>query len=261
MALLSELGINDDLSAAFHDSRKREDSAWKDSESTPELGSTLVALSGFIHSTIYHHLNQPSFTTKFVMDGQVGDESNACIAVVMLNGFKKGETLIFDQAHRQSRATFIRESAKVVADPLAKLLVSLQNADEHDQVLSLQDEHGPDDEKVAGPEAFPIGRPHDNNKSRKLLPAALDTIGKATDWKNPSGFPPEVLRWFEEQKRVLFYHGLVSTIEDVAFVWSRYRVSQEEIDLDGYDLRQMLRELMLIQQCKLRKDFSKTSRN
>ncbi|KAK4938537.1 hypothetical protein LTR10_021069 [Elasticomyces elasticus] len=61
----------------------------------------LVPPSGLLESPIAHHLHNPSFYTLHPHDGETADDSNLCIWLVMQNGFKKGQTLIFDHLSRR----------------------------------------------------------------------------------------------------------------------------------------------------------------
>jgi hypothetical protein len=49
-----------------------------------------------------HHLNQPSYSTLTHVNAETTDTSNGCIAMLMGNAFKKGESLIIDDLHRRS---------------------------------------------------------------------------------------------------------------------------------------------------------------
>ena len=51
--------------------------------------------------------------------------------------------------------------------------------------------------------------PHSNERTRNLLPAAIEATNLAiksdlNDWRHPSEFPPAVLEWFKGQKESLF---------------------------------------------------------
>jgi hypothetical protein len=43
-----------------------------------------------------HHLNQPSYSTLTHVNAETADTSNGCIAMLMGNAFKKGESLIIE---------------------------------------------------------------------------------------------------------------------------------------------------------------------
>ena len=48
-----------------------------------------------------HRANQPSNTTLRLFNGEVADETNPCIAMIMGNAFQKNQTLIYDQILRR----------------------------------------------------------------------------------------------------------------------------------------------------------------
>ncbi|KAL8718671.1 MAG: hypothetical protein Q9225_004224 [Loekoesia sp. 1 TL-2023] len=92
-----------DLSFGYEEFVEREMQAWTSSadvRGSPK-SSSLVNASGSLKSVIAHHLNQPSFTTDGKFGNETADKSNPCIAMVMGNGFKEGESLIFDHIHRR----------------------------------------------------------------------------------------------------------------------------------------------------------------
>ena len=107
--------------------------------------------------------------------------------------------------------------------------------------------------------------PHSNDKTRRLLPAAIETAKLAisrnsTDWHHPSQFPHPVLEWFKGQKDVIFYYGTVSSLADIEIAFKKYSElspqnyssqqpkNQQEKD---YQLQGMLLQLMLTQKKKL----------
>ncbi|KAL8745041.1 MAG: hypothetical protein Q9190_002790 [Brigantiaea leucoxantha] len=85
----------------FEKFTEREGQAWQSSRRHPERLSSLVSPSGSLDSIIAHHLQQPSFTTDALSGGETADPSNGCIAMVMGNAFRRGETLLFDHLHRR----------------------------------------------------------------------------------------------------------------------------------------------------------------
>ena len=90
------------LRAEFEIFMEKEVQAWKISKRTPEKFSCLVPPSGSLDSIIAHHLHQPLFTTDRLNKGDTADYSNGCIAMVMGNAFRQGESLLFDHLHRRS---------------------------------------------------------------------------------------------------------------------------------------------------------------
>jgi hypothetical protein len=64
----------------------------------------LVRPSGELDSPIAHHLHNPSFNTNYLNGIETADETNACIYLVMRNGFEKGKTLIFDHLARREKS-------------------------------------------------------------------------------------------------------------------------------------------------------------
>lgn len=80
--------------------RDQETSAWEDNGQRMSPRE-LVKPSGNLESPLALRLNQPSFTTKHVNDGEVADPRNGCIAVVMGSGYRE-DTLLFDHVHRRS---------------------------------------------------------------------------------------------------------------------------------------------------------------
>jgi hypothetical protein len=63
-----------------------------------------VRPSGELDSPIAHHLHNPSFNTNYLNGIETADETNACIYLVMKNGFEKGKTLIFDHLARREKS-------------------------------------------------------------------------------------------------------------------------------------------------------------
>ncbi|PCH05607.1 Hypothetical protein PENO1_021470 [Penicillium occitanis (nom. inval.)] len=92
------------LHDAFETFKTSEPRSWIESgtsttrHESPEL---LVRPSGNLKSPIAHRLNQPSFTTKYLENGETADRTNGCIAMVMGNAYQPGETLLFDHIHRR----------------------------------------------------------------------------------------------------------------------------------------------------------------
>jgi hypothetical protein len=66
----------------------------------PRDGRELVRPSGELDSPIAHHLHNPSFYTNDFHGIETVDPTNACIDLVMRNGFEKDRTLIFGQLSR-----------------------------------------------------------------------------------------------------------------------------------------------------------------
>jgi hypothetical protein len=64
----------------------------------------LVRPSGDLRSPIAHHQHNPSFNTNDVTGIETADETNACIWLVMHNGFTQGTTLIFDHLARRENS-------------------------------------------------------------------------------------------------------------------------------------------------------------
>ncbi|MCJ1360291.1 MAG: hypothetical protein MMC33_010296 [Icmadophila ericetorum] len=69
----------------------------------PDVSEYFVQPLGMLDSLLAHHLHQPSMTTTKLKDGAIVDGSNGCIRMIMNNGYKQGETLIFDHLHRRSK--------------------------------------------------------------------------------------------------------------------------------------------------------------
>jgi hypothetical protein len=59
---------------------------------------------GELDSPIAHHLHNPSFNTNYLNGIETADETNACIYLVMQNGFEKGKILIFDHLARREKS-------------------------------------------------------------------------------------------------------------------------------------------------------------
>jgi hypothetical protein len=61
--------------------------------------------SGSLHSSIAHHLHQPSYSTPHLDndDAETADWTNGCVAMIMGNGFEEGLTFIFEHVHRRSQ--------------------------------------------------------------------------------------------------------------------------------------------------------------
>jgi hypothetical protein len=100
--MFEELTKRINLDQEFIHFQKQENIEWQKLEKTPEEWSRSMCPAGSINSAIAHHLHQPSFTTSFASNQTVEDESNGCIAMVMGNAYRKGETLLYDHLHRRS---------------------------------------------------------------------------------------------------------------------------------------------------------------
>jgi hypothetical protein len=89
-----------DLNTGFMRFRDQEKLTWEDNgqDMSPK---ELVRPSGSLESPLALRLNQPSFTTQHVNDGETADPSNGCIAIVMGSGYRH-DTLLFDHIHRRS---------------------------------------------------------------------------------------------------------------------------------------------------------------
>jgi hypothetical protein len=70
----------------------------------PPRPANLVRPSGRLESPLAHHPHNPSFNTNGVNGIETADETNACIWLVMRNGFKKDRTLIFDHLARREKS-------------------------------------------------------------------------------------------------------------------------------------------------------------
>lgn len=67
----------------------------------PRSPDEIVRPSRGLDSPITHHLHKPSFNTNHLNDVETADETNACIWLVMQNGFTKDRTVIFDHLARR----------------------------------------------------------------------------------------------------------------------------------------------------------------
>jgi hypothetical protein len=63
--------------------------------------------SGALDSPIAHHLHNPSFYTNDFHGIETADPTNACIDLVMRNGFEKDKTLNFDRLSRREKSEVI----------------------------------------------------------------------------------------------------------------------------------------------------------
>jgi len=92
-----------DLNQAFKEFQTLEVRTWTDICRQPGASEYFVQPSGMLDILLAHHLHQPSMTTSKLKDGATADSSNGCIRMIMNNGYKQGETLIFDHLHRRSK--------------------------------------------------------------------------------------------------------------------------------------------------------------
>ncbi len=116
-----------DLSSDFKDFATEERLAWIASGSEQELGSNLVQPSGSLDALLVHHLHQPSFATSVPPSAEVADKTNPCLAMVMGNAYRGGDTLIYDYLYRRSRksegfATYPQNVLKTHVDFTYRLL-------------------------------------------------------------------------------------------------------------------------------------------
>jgi hypothetical protein len=96
---------------------------------------TSKSCSGELDSLIEHHLHNSSFITNDVNGIETADETNACIWLVMRNGFEKGRTLIFDnltQREKSEEVVGIRDYSQEILECHETYVEELQN-----DVLSL----------------------------------------------------------------------------------------------------------------------------
>ena len=92
----------DSLENAFAQFAKTEVDLWgRHSQSKSE--DFLVKISGSLRSSLAYRPNQHSETTLCPRNGEVADETNPCIAMIMGNAFEKGHTLIYDQILRRDQ--------------------------------------------------------------------------------------------------------------------------------------------------------------
>jgi len=90
-----------DIDTAFSEFANLEREAWLANNMTPPSAEFLVKPSGSLQSPIAHHLNQPSFSSTQLKNGETADLTNGCINMVMNNAFEKGKSLIFDDYLRR----------------------------------------------------------------------------------------------------------------------------------------------------------------
>ena len=68
-------------------------------------------------STLAHYLNEPSFTSDNISNGETADLTNGCIAMIMSNAFRRGHTMIFDHLHRRSvRSEGLKEYPRLITE-------------------------------------------------------------------------------------------------------------------------------------------------
>lgn len=89
------------LEVGFQRFRKKEIAAWKASGRSPDSRSRLLRPSDSLESKAAHYLYQLSYKTKSGPDGDTGDLSNPCTAIILGHCFRRGDTLVFDHILRQ----------------------------------------------------------------------------------------------------------------------------------------------------------------
>jgi hypothetical protein len=108
-SLYSELSprpiLDSRMPESFQAFASQEQRAWADSESTPEYGTNLVQPTGSLDALLAHHLHQPSLATVMPPGTDVADRTNVSISMIMGNAYREGNTLIYDQLHRRSKAS------------------------------------------------------------------------------------------------------------------------------------------------------------
>lgn len=82
--------------------KNMERESWLEAGCEPPPMEHLVKPSGSLGSPLAHHLHQPSYTISFIDSGETADDTNGCMLMVMGNGYKPHETLVFDHIHRRS---------------------------------------------------------------------------------------------------------------------------------------------------------------
>ena len=70
----------------------------------PRPADKLVRPSGELDSSIAHHLHNPIFNTSYLHGTETADDTNACIWLVMQNGFTKDKTLLSDHLARRKNS-------------------------------------------------------------------------------------------------------------------------------------------------------------
>ncbi|KAH8704190.1 hypothetical protein BGW36DRAFT_355563 [Talaromyces proteolyticus] len=115
MKELRDRPIND-LNEAFTRFQDREVSTWKahQEERSP---THLVKPSGCLESPLALRLNQPSFTSDNIDNGETADPSNGCMAMVMGSGYH-ADNLLFDHVHRRSNSSEAIDEQEFPADVL-----------------------------------------------------------------------------------------------------------------------------------------------
>lgn len=88
------------MSCAHHHFRNEETALWKDGLPL-RLPEHIVKPSGSWSARIAHHLYNPSFTTLRPEDGEVGDCTNGCTALIMGNAYDPNTYFMFDHFHRR----------------------------------------------------------------------------------------------------------------------------------------------------------------
>lgn len=94
-----------DLNVSFRNFQTQEQAVWKSTLQKDVSPALLVRPSGSLDSLLANRLNQPSFTTDHTENGETADYSNGCMAMVMGNGFKPSNTLLFDHIHRREETS------------------------------------------------------------------------------------------------------------------------------------------------------------
>jgi hypothetical protein len=91
-----------DIKKHFENFRKAEVKAWSQLGGLSPPEQLLVTPSGSFTSKISHRLNQPSFTTHVLENGETTDRTNPCIDMVLGTAFSQ-DGLIYDQIHRRDK--------------------------------------------------------------------------------------------------------------------------------------------------------------
>ncbi|KAJ5808557.1 hypothetical protein N7474_009826 [Penicillium riverlandense] len=98
-----DVGIKRRLSAFRFEETQR----WRAyKELTEQVAEHIVVPSGSWQAKIAHHLHVPSFTSLKIANGEVGDITSPCTAIVLENKFDPRTHFIFDHFHRRTPLPF-----------------------------------------------------------------------------------------------------------------------------------------------------------
>ncbi|KAI9836549.1 MAG: hypothetical protein M1819_001180 [Sarea resinae] len=105
-----------DYRTSFDEFQKAEVATWPEGSRYEKFEQELVRPSGNIDARISNHLHYPSFTTKHRYDGEIADDTNCCIRLVLKKGFNIGNSFMFNTFSRREGRDKLKDYSRETED-------------------------------------------------------------------------------------------------------------------------------------------------